>query len=230
MLCVLGVVLYGLSRLIPIITHVFKRLLVHRYCVQYISENLYKACLNQDIKDLFKWIASKKKSCRFKEGMLCIRQQYPNGYKFLLTVGTTVYQNGKEKINPSRLTQCKDKGYRWGIMTSNGSESLNRVFKICRCLPVIAIVEGTWYKCINWFDERRNRSIVLVNGGQVWSTKITEKLKKIAEKSRPHRVDPYGSNRGGYEVIHHGETLPNGDFKNFKYIVHIKEGMMSKCM
>jgi hypothetical protein len=151
---------------------------VHRYCVQYISENLYKACLNHDIKDLFKWIASKKKPCRFKEGMLSIRQQYPNGYKFLLTVGTTIYQNGKEKINPSRWAQCKDKDYRWGIMTSNGSESLNRVFKICRCLPVIAIVEGTWYKYINWFDERRNRSIVLVNGGQVWSTKITEKLKK----------------------------------------------------
>jgi SWIM zinc finger len=56
------------------------------------------------------------------------------------------------------------------------------------------------------------------------------KAKKIAEKSRPHWVDPYGSNREDYKVIHHGETLPNGDFKNFKYIVHIKEGMMSKCM
>jgi hypothetical protein len=37
--------------------------------------------------------------------MLSIRQQYSNGYKFLLTVGTTVDQNGKEKINPSRWAQ-----------------------------------------------------------------------------------------------------------------------------
>jgi hypothetical protein len=44
----------------------------------------------------------KEKPRRFKEGMLSIRQQYPNGYKFLLIVGTTVDQNGKEKINPSR--------------------------------------------------------------------------------------------------------------------------------
>jgi hypothetical protein len=94
---------------------------VHRYCMQHISENLYKACPNQDIKDLFKWTASKKKSCRFKEDMLSIRQQYSDGYKFLLTVGTTVYQNGKEKKNPSRWAQCKDKSYHWGIMTSNGS-------------------------------------------------------------------------------------------------------------
>jgi hypothetical protein len=63
-------------------------------------------------------------------------------------------------------------------------------------LPVIVIVEGTWYKYVNWFDERRNRSMVLVNEGQVRSIKVTEKLNKRAEKSRPHRVDPYGSDRG----------------------------------
>jgi hypothetical protein len=108
-----------------------------------------KACLNQDIKDLFKWTASKKKSHRFKEGMLSIRQRYSNGYKFLLTVGTTVDQNGKEKINLSRWAQCKDKSYCWEIMISNGSESLNRIFKTYRCLPVVAIVEGTWYKYVN---------------------------------------------------------------------------------
>jgi hypothetical protein len=71
--------------------------------------------------------------------------------------------------------------------------------------------------------------MVLVNGGKVWSTKVTEKLNKIAKKSRPRRVDPYGSDRGDYEVIHHGETLPNGDFEHFKYTVHIEEDMMSKC-
>jgi predicted RNA-binding protein len=92
-------------------------------------------------------------------------------------------------------------------MTNNWSELLNHVFKICRCLPVVAIVEDTWYKYINWFDERRNISMVLVNGGKVWSTKVTGKLNKRAETL------PYGSDRGNYKVIHHGETLPNGDFK-----------------
>jgi hypothetical protein len=29
-----------------------------------------------------------------------------------------------------------------------------------------------------------------------------------------------------YEVIHHGETLPNSDFKNFKYTLHIEECIM----
>jgi SWIM zinc finger len=68
-----------------------------------------------------------------------------------------------------------------------------------------------------------------VNGGQVWSIKVIKKLNKRAEKLCPHRVDSYDSDRGDYKVIYHGETLPNGDFKNFKYTVHIEEDMMSKC-
>jgi hypothetical protein len=81
--------------------------------------------------------------------MLSIRQQFPKGYQFLLTVGTTDDNEGNETKHPGRWAQCQDKGYRWGIMISNGSESLNCIFKTVRCLPVVAIVKGTWYKCVN---------------------------------------------------------------------------------
>jgi hypothetical protein len=53
----------------------------------------------------------KEKSHRFKEDMLSIKQQYPNEYKFLLTVGIIIDQNGKEKKNSSRYAQCKYKNY-----------------------------------------------------------------------------------------------------------------------
>jgi hypothetical protein len=101
-------------------------------------------------------------------------------------------------------------------MTSNGSESLNHVFKTVQYLSIIAIVERTWYKCVSWFDERRNKSIALLNKGKLWSRKVTDKLIKRPKKSRPHRVDPYGSDLGDYEVIHHGEILSNRDYENFK--------------
>jgi hypothetical protein len=42
----------------------------------------------------------------------------------------------------------------------------------------------------------KNTSMILVNGGKVRSTKVTEILNKRAEKSCLHRVDPYGSDRG----------------------------------
>jgi SWIM zinc finger len=70
---------------------------------------------------------------------------------------------------------------------------------------------------------------MLVAEGKLWSRKVTDKLTKRAEKLRPHRVDPYGSDLGDYKVIQYGETLSSGDYKNFKYNVNIKEGSMLKC-
>jgi hypothetical protein len=35
--------------------------IVHRYCMQHISKNFYKACPNQDTKNLFKKTVAKKK-------------------------------------------------------------------------------------------------------------------------------------------------------------------------
>jgi hypothetical protein len=49
-------------------------------------------------------------------------------------------------------------------MISNGSKSLNCVFKTYRYLSVVAIVEGALYNCINWFDERKNTSMIFRGG------------------------------------------------------------------
>jgi hypothetical protein len=52
-------------------------------------------------------------------------------------------------LHQERWAQHLDGGFnRWGIMTSNGSETLNNVFRIARQLPVCAIVENTWHKCV----------------------------------------------------------------------------------
>jgi hypothetical protein len=42
--------------------------------MQHIVENLYKACPDQHLVELFKWTVSKKKSHRFKEDMLSIEK------------------------------------------------------------------------------------------------------------------------------------------------------------
>lgn len=51
-------------------------------------------------------------------------------------------------------------------MTSNGSESLNNVFRYSRRLPVPAIVEETFLVCLKRFVERREASIELLNVGK----------------------------------------------------------------
>lgn len=60
-------------------------------------------------------------------------------------------------------------GYRWEVMTSNGSESLNNGFKYSSRLPVPAIVEETFLACLKWFVERREASTELLNVGKQWS-------------------------------------------------------------
>jgi hypothetical protein len=51
-------------------------------------------------------------------------------------------------------------------MTSNGSEALNSVFKVKRTLPVAAIMEGTWYKCVKWFDKREMKALNMQRAGK----------------------------------------------------------------
>jgi hypothetical protein len=163
--------------------------------------------------------------------MRAIKKEYSKGYKFLLTVGKRRENDDKEKPIATKWAQCKDGGYRWGIMTSNGSESLNHVFKVVRCLPVVAIVEGTWYKCVNWFDERRIQSNETVNRGFHWSRNVTQKLIKRGDKARLHRVNPYKSQLGEFEVTHQGETLPNDKWEDNKYHVKLhNEGSSCGCL
>jgi hypothetical protein len=45
-------------------------------------------------------------------------------------------------------------GFRYGIMTTNSSESFNRVFKGVRSLPVSGIVEFSFRKCNEYFVKR----------------------------------------------------------------------------
>lgn len=55
--------------------------------------------------------------------------------------------NGDNKLSYlEKLYQVLDTGHRWKIMTTNGSESLNNVFKLSQRLPVTAMVENTLYK------------------------------------------------------------------------------------
>jgi hypothetical protein len=97
--------------------------------MQHVAENLYSKCADQNLKDIFKNCAKKKKERRWKEGMRAIRREYPDGYDYLLTVGKHRENDADERPSAVKWAQCKDGGYRWGIMTSNGSKSLNRVFK-----------------------------------------------------------------------------------------------------
>jgi hypothetical protein len=92
-------------------------------------------------------------------------------------------------LHQERWTQHLDGGLnRWGIMTSNGSESLNNVFRIARQLPICVIVENTWHKCVEWFYQRRQITVAWETQGLIFSQKVTEMIKHHGDKGRTYDV------------------------------------------
>jgi hypothetical protein len=58
------------------------------------------------------------------------------------------------------------------MMTTNGPEFLNNVFKEARELPVTSLIEITFYKSIKYFAERRTNAETTVQQGFLFSPKI----------------------------------------------------------
>jgi hypothetical protein len=89
-------------------------------------------------------------------------------------VGKYLDQDENECPKPWKIFQALDGGFRWGIMTTNGSESLNNVFRSSRRLPVAAIIEDTFYKCQQWFAQRRTKAQFEASQGQQFSCRVHE--------------------------------------------------------
>jgi hypothetical protein len=104
-------------------------------------------------------------------------------------------------LQQERWTQHLDGGLnRWGIMTSNGSESLNNVFRIARQLSVCAIVENTWHKCVEWFYQRQKITADWEAQGLIFSQKVTEMIKHRGDKGRTYDVIPLYWGINNYDV------------------------------
>jgi hypothetical protein len=94
-------------------------------------------------------------------------------------------------LHQERWAQHLDGGLNWwGIMTSNGSKSLNNVFRIARQLSIYAIIENTWHKCVEWFYKRREIAATWEARDLVFSQKITEVIKHRGDKGRTYNVIP----------------------------------------
>lgn len=113
-----------------------------------------------------------------------------------------------ESSNYDKIFQTCDGGFRFGIMTTNGSESLNHVFQKSRRLPVAAIVEETFYKCNAWFVQRRARAMALADAKQQWSERVEKKLRKRWEKATKMTLVPYTQGEGTYQVSSPDEYVP----------------------
>ncbi|XP_070035158.1 uncharacterized protein [Nicotiana tomentosiformis] len=85
----------------------------HRYCVRHLKANFQKAHPNKDLHDLIWMAATDHQDCKFKRRMESIRQEDQGAYRWLM------------RHELDKWTLHADGGRRWGILTTNISESFN---------------------------------------------------------------------------------------------------------
>ncbi|KAJ1702202.1 hypothetical protein LUZ63_001981 [Rhynchospora breviuscula] len=175
---------------------------VHRYCMQHICENVFKASdKDTTLPDKFrKKLANKKKRRPFYKMWNELKTTNPKAIDYLIKCGKENEADDNEEWRPERWAQTYDGGYRWGIMTSNGSESLNSRYKAERRLPVVGLVEGTWYKTVKWFNERKQIALARQAEGERWPKEIQLKLMKHSLKAAAINVITVDIERGEFEA------------------------------
>jgi hypothetical protein len=85
------------------------------------------------------------------------------------------------------------------MMTTNGPDSLNNIFKEARELPVTSLVEIIFYKLVKKFAERRTKAKTAVQQRFFFSPKIQAILEERRLKENTHTVRAYQNERK-YEI------------------------------
>jgi hypothetical protein len=111
-------------------------------------------------------------------------------------------------LHQERWAQHLDDGLNpWEIMTSNGSESLNSVFRIARQHLVCTIVENTWHKCVEWFYKCQEVAAAWEAQGLIFSHKVTELIKHRGDKGRTYDVVPLDWGINNYDVYNKNRLI-----------------------
>ena len=93
-------------------------------------------------------------------------------------------------------------GARFGIMTTNLAEVYNWVIRGMRGLPLVAIVEGILHGTCKYFRERYMvASNAMTDNTLIFSTFMTNYMKKKVQKASLHRARPMGTAENRFEVL-----------------------------
>lgn len=91
-------------------------------------------------------------------------------------------------------------GRRYGHMTTNLSECVNKVFKGCRNLPITALVKATYSRCREYFVERGRRAHSELRDGYMYCSKVMQAIQKNQEEACSHIVRIYDIHQTRFEV------------------------------
>ncbi|KAH1212372.1 hypothetical protein GmHk_14G040593 [Glycine max] len=106
-----------------------------------------------------------------------------------------------DRISKEKWSMTYDKeGCRYGHMTTNLSECVDKVLKDCRNLPITALGKSTYSRCRKYFVDRGRQAQRQLNEGQVYCSKVFKELQKNQEQACSHIVRVYDIHSTRFEV------------------------------
>ncbi|KAH1229972.1 Isoflavone 7-O-methyltransferase [Glycine max] len=161
----------------------------HVYCVRHIASNFNRKFNNVKQKEMLKKLVYTPCKHIFDQNLEKFRELSP-------AIATWI-----DRISKEKWTMAYDReGRRYGHMTTNLSECINKVLKDCRNIPITALVKSTYSRCRNYFVERGRQAQRQLNEGQVYCSKLVKELRKNQEQACTHIVRVYDIHSTRFEV------------------------------
>ncbi|KAH1203586.1 hypothetical protein GmHk_17G049791 [Glycine max] len=161
----------------------------HVYCVRHIVSNFNRKFNNAKQKEMFKKLAYTPCKHVFDQNLEKFRQLSPAIARWIDCIS-------KEKWSMAYDTS----GRRYGHMTTNLSECVNKVLKDCRSIPITALVKSTYSRYRKYFVGRGRQAQRQLNEGQVYCSKLVKELRKNQEQACSHIVRVYDIHSTRFEV------------------------------
>ncbi|VFQ99631.1 unnamed protein product [Cuscuta campestris] len=166
-----------------------------RYCLRHLRSNFWNKFRSKKLRTLMYKAGKAPNRSEFDQLLLQIASKNQEAYNWL------------NAIPEHKWTLSHDEGgSRYGVMTTNSSESFNHVLKGCRCLPVYAIVMFTYDKLVKLFDERRTSGYVWQQSGYNFPMNVWKHIRKNEENRLYCRVVQHHAQQGIYSVVVDGSS------------------------
>ncbi|KAK4254710.1 hypothetical protein QN277_010052 [Acacia crassicarpa] len=161
----------------------------HMYCLRHVGSNF-----NTRFRD----IALKKTI--MKLGYMSSKIQFDLRFQEFIDANPQCV-SWFERLNKEKWCRSYDEeGRRFGHMTTNLAECVNKVLRGARNLPITALVKMTCSRLVEYFVTRRVENDKHISAGRIVSKKVEEELQRMDQLTVTYRVRLYDRDLQLYEV------------------------------
>ena len=161
----------------------------HRICIRHLKSNVNSMFHDHKVKDMVGWTAHQLTTSGFEKGCHAIQQMNAEAWEYLA------------RIEPEKWSMAKDGGARYGVLTTNLSESFNGVLKGGRSLPLTSLVRQTFYKVNSYFVKRRGEAAERIYLGFPLTDATDKKIGLLLTAGLNAHVVSFDLQNGIFEVI-----------------------------